>query len=227
VPRVIFSHLRFSASAYQGNYGQRFHADLRIRCKNNQHFRDAVRFKGSPHDLLKIVRFRNGPVSVKPLVSTSPILGAPRERSRHSAVASAAPAMRSRCRRRRFFATVRGQRKAATPCHQRKQRASPGRCVRLRPRAARRLPALAAENPPSGRFDVGCLLGSQFAPRPSRADSCQGDVGEGSAICWRPCTDDEVYGRLDRYPKTPVAVVCLAQRKEQSRDEFYHRVLSH
>ena len=39
--------------------------------------------------------------------------------------------------------------------------------------------------------------------------------------CRRPCTDDEVYGRLDRHPKPPVAVVCLAQRKEQSRDEFY------
>ena len=52
-------------------------------------------FKGSPHDLFKIVRFRNGPLSVKSLVSTSPILGAPRERAHHSAVASAALAMRS------------------------------------------------------------------------------------------------------------------------------------
>ena len=50
-------------------------------------------FKGSPHDLFKIVRFRNGPLSVKSLVSTSPILGAPRERAHHSAVASAALAM--------------------------------------------------------------------------------------------------------------------------------------
>ena len=30
-----------------------------------------------------------------------------------------------------------------------------------------------------------------------------------------------------RCPKLLVAVVCLAQRKEQSRDEFHHRVLSH
>jgi len=80
-------------------------------------------FKGSPHDMFKIVRFRNGPLSVKSLVSTSPILGAPRERAHHSAVASAALAMSFRCRRRRSLASVRGQRKAATPCHQRKQRA--------------------------------------------------------------------------------------------------------
>jgi hypothetical protein len=44
--------------------------------------------------LLKIARFRNGPLGVKSLVSTSRILGAPRERAHHSAVASAAPAMR-------------------------------------------------------------------------------------------------------------------------------------
>jgi hypothetical protein len=52
------------------------------------------RYRGSPHDLLKIARFRNGPLGVKSLVSTSRILGAPRERAHHSAVASAAPAMR-------------------------------------------------------------------------------------------------------------------------------------
>ena len=46
-----------------------------------------------------------------------------RASAHHGAVASAAPAMRFRCRRRRFLASVRGQRKAATPCHQRKQRA--------------------------------------------------------------------------------------------------------
>jgi hypothetical protein len=41
----------------------------------------------------------------------------------------------------------------------------------------------------------------------------------------RPCTDDKVYGRLDRCPKPPVAVVFLAQSRKQSRDEFHHRVL--
>jgi hypothetical protein len=33
--------------------------------------------------------------------------------------------------------------------------------------------------------------------------------------------------RATRRPKPPVAVVCLAQRREQIRVEFHHRVLSH
>jgi hypothetical protein len=40
-----------------------------------------TRIKGLPHDLFKIVSFRNGPLGVKPLVSTSRILGARRERA--------------------------------------------------------------------------------------------------------------------------------------------------
>jgi Dehydrogenase E1 component len=49
-------------------------------------------------------------------------------------------------------------------------------------------------------------LCSRFAirPRPLRAGSCQGEVGEGSAICRRPCTCDEVYGRLDRHRSLPL-----------------------
>lgn len=68
-------------------------------------------------------RFRNCPFRVKSLVSTSPILGAPRERAHESAVASAAPAIRFRCLHRRFLASVRGRHRSATSCHQRKQRA--------------------------------------------------------------------------------------------------------
>ena len=83
----------------------------------------AVASSGSSQNLPEILRFRNGPVGVKSLVSTSPISGAPRECAHRSAVASAVLAMHFRCRRRRFLASVRGQRKAATPCHQRRQRA--------------------------------------------------------------------------------------------------------
>ena len=55
--------------------------------------------------------FRNGPLSVESLVSTSPIFGAPCERALHSAVASAAPVIPvRRLRRRRRLASVRGRR---------------------------------------------------------------------------------------------------------------------
>ena len=54
--------------------------------------------------------FRNGPLGVKSLVSTSPIPGAPRERAIRCAVASAAPAICFRRLRRRCLASVRGQR---------------------------------------------------------------------------------------------------------------------
>jgi len=54
--------------------------------------------------------FRNGPLVVKSLVSTSPIYGAPRERAVDCAVASAAPAIQFRRLRRRSLASVRGRR---------------------------------------------------------------------------------------------------------------------
>ncbi len=54
--------------------------------------------------------FRNGPLVVKSLVSTSPIYGAPRERAVDCAVASAAPASQFRRLRRRSLASVRGRR---------------------------------------------------------------------------------------------------------------------
>jgi hypothetical protein len=85
--------------------------------------RSKMAILGSSQNLFQILRFRNGPFSVKSLVSTSSISGAPRERAVRCAVASAALAMCFRCRRRRFLASVRGRRKAATPCHQGKQRA--------------------------------------------------------------------------------------------------------
>ncbi len=36
VATSYFSHLKFSASAYQENYGQRFHVDLHVMCKIQQ-----------------------------------------------------------------------------------------------------------------------------------------------------------------------------------------------
>ena len=54
--------------------------------------------------------FRNGPRGVKPLVSTSPMLGARRERASQCAVASAALIGCFRCLRRRSLASVRGRR---------------------------------------------------------------------------------------------------------------------
>ena len=86
---------------------------------------------GSSQNLTKILRFRNGLLIVKP---PSPHLQCLSRRASvsYSAVASAAPQARVCCPPRRFVASIRGWRAAATSCCQREQRAYLRKCDQTR-----------------------------------------------------------------------------------------------
>ena len=84
-----------------------------VKKPNDRHaseIRSAPRLHAKSEAAVNRKGFRNGPLVVKSLVSTSPIYGAPRERAVDRAVASAAPAIRFRRLRRRSLASVRGRR---------------------------------------------------------------------------------------------------------------------